>query len=238
MSLKSIFGKLAIGGAVYLLIFLILIFIGKPETTTPKEENVGSNVSAIENMESVWEVLEYILSEDDFKNCKREDLEEYQEVIRIDSKMAEFIQSDLNGMTGGELFDYALKVADDFEPDLTAHDREHIMMHLLDKAAEEEFPEAMNEVGASMLYCYQHVRQDLPTARFWLEKAADAGDELAMLSLGRIYLGGLGVEQDKSKGLVLIKQCSDLGVEECQKILKEEMRESKSVDKGDTQYKE
>lgn len=71
----------------------------------------------------------------------------------------------------------------------------------------------MNELGASLLYCYLGVARDLEAATDWLTKAAAAGDQDAMASLARMHLSGLsGLNHDKALaiGMELLSRCSSI----------------------------
>jgi hypothetical protein len=53
----------------------------------------------------------------------------------------------------------------------------------------------------------------------WLEKACDAGDDMAFGMLSVHYLNGMGVEKDEDKAFALAKQGADLGDAEGYKML-------------------
>lgn len=89
-------------------------------------------------------------------------------------------------------------------------------MYLFKVAAERENAIALSEIGASLLFCYNHVKQDIPKARSYLERAADAGDSFAMRSLASLHLSGLTEDGDaQAKGRALLAECSRLGNPQC-----------------------
>jgi hypothetical protein len=53
----------------------------------------------------------------------------------------------------------------------------------------------------------------------WLTKAADSGDAISQYNLGVLYLQGLGVEKDITKGTALIKKAADQGNDVANKFL-------------------
>ena len=59
---------------------------------------------------------------------------------------------------------------------------------------------------------YDVCLQNFTKAVYWLEKAVDAGHADAMVLMGTKYIeGGSGVQQDKEKGIELLKRADAIG---------------------------
>jgi hypothetical protein len=82
------------------------------------------------------------------------------------------------------------------------------------KAAEQGNAKAMTNLGC----CFQKIGIS-DEAVTWLEKACDAGDDMAFGMLSIHYLHGMGVEKDVDKAFALAKQGADLGDAEGDKML-------------------
>jgi hypothetical protein len=82
------------------------------------------------------------------------------------------------------------------------------------KAAEQGNAKAMTNLGC----CFQKIGIS-DEAVTWLEKACDAGDDMAFGMLSVHYLNGIGVEKDEDKAFALAKQGADLDDAEGYKML-------------------
>jgi TPR repeat protein len=90
------------------------------------------------------------------------------------------------------------------------------LMYLLQRSAEQGSALGLNEVGASLMYCYQNVRNDDLQAAEWFNKAIEKGSTMAMRSLATLHLEGrLGVDSSRSEGLRLLRRCASVGRQEC-----------------------
>jgi TPR repeat protein len=70
--------------------------------------------------------------------------------------------------------------------------------------------------------------RDYAKAREWYEKAADAGNNLAMSNLGVLYANGRGVTQDDGKARELFQKAADAGNTNAKKALTELASKSRS----------
>jgi len=55
------------------------------------------------------------------------------------------------------------------------------------------------------------VPEDYETAAKWLIKSSDKGDAVSQWGLGLMYIKGIGVEHNETKGFELIKKSADQG---------------------------
>jgi len=159
--------------------------------------------------------------------CEQEGLQTLTEKASLTETRLAKVDKAVQNKSGEEIWQLLSKVADgetdlvpkaEFKPtnpDLdygfTAQDFElsfpetgnltdSVISYLILKAAEAGHPAAMNEVGSSQLYCYNGVKQDLPAAFTALQRASQQGDEIAKLSLGKMYNTGLGTSKNPEEG--------------------------------------
>lgn len=175
-----------------------------------------SNDSATENM-SFLNTIKHWLNSDQFKNCSVDNLEPLDTVWTLandtQKEQAKLIPADLKG---DELALYAVEFAENLDIEISAKDRDHVVMHIFQKAAREKSPIAISEIGASLLFCYQHVEQDLQRAEKWLEHAVSYDDPYAMHALGRMYLAQLTNSADPEIGHDIIKRCAAMEHKPCE----------------------
>lgn len=176
---------------------------------------VETTDSAVDEM-SLFEFLEYINNPDIFHRCNLDGLEKLVDVWSPNSELTEPYRYYFSGYSGDELAFRAIEFAEDLDIELPPRDRDRIVMEQFKFASEDDSPVAMNEIGASLLYCYQHIEQDIDGAFSWLTRASDAGDGHAKMSLARIYIHGLIEDQDAAEKVEkLLAQCAELELPEC-----------------------
>ncbi len=178
---------------------------------------IETNISATENM-TFAESMKYWLDKDEFKSCKVSDLEPLDTVwTLINRTQKEQVNLAPEELKGDELAQYAVEFHQNLDIELTPRDRDHVVMHLFKKAAAHESIIAISEIGASLLFCYQHVEQDLTRAQEWLERAVEHKDPYAMHALGRMHLARLTKQTDSERvGIDLIRQCAALKHKPCE----------------------
>ncbi|OJW66844.1 MAG: hypothetical protein BGO68_03665 [Candidatus Amoebophilus sp. 36-38] len=76
----------------------------------------------------------------------------------------------------------------------------------LEKAAEQGYAEAQNELGDMYYYAGNYKK-----AREWYQKASKQGDAAAQCNLGVMYANGRGVGEDKGKGVAWFQKAADQG---------------------------
>ena len=65
------------------------------------------------------------------------------------------------------------------------------------------------------------MKQDFAEAAKWLRKAAVQDCPEAEYTLGRMYLNGVGVEENRDEGLRLIRESAEHGSREAKALLRE-----------------
>ncbi|MCF6219924.1 MAG: hypothetical protein L3J65_02325 [Robiginitomaculum sp.] len=117
---------------------------------------------------------------------------------------------------GDDLAEYAIEYASNRKGTIQGLNQEVAVLFMFQHAAKQGSAVAMNEIGASLLYCLQNVQQDVATASIWLNRAAISGDTLAMYSLARMHLNSLTDATDpRSEAFKLLKKCAVLDDELC-----------------------
>jgi TPR repeat protein len=153
----------------------------------------------------------------DFYNCKSGDLEPLNGVWTLADSDRDRFKALLASKARDEFYYYALDHSQRLNDDIPEEQRDKEVMFLFRQAAEQGSVSAMNEIGASLLYCYQGVAQDQTEAQIWLEQAAAGGDSLAMYSLARMHLAGMTkVSEPEAVAMELFQACSKAGFEECE----------------------
>lgn len=172
--------------------------------------------------DSIFYTIEDWLSSDRFINCQSENLKSLEEQIEISTRLMSVIESDIEGLSGEALSEYALKVANEFTLDITKDERQRLILYLMNKAAQKGNAVAKNEIGAALLYCFQNVSQDVSLALNWIQEASEMGDMIAQLSLSKMHLAGLtNAEDPLLEAQLLINKCDSLGYEPCGEAKKE-----------------
>ncbi len=78
------------------------------------------------------------------------------------------------------------------------------------KAADGGHAVGARKYGLALLHG-EHAPLNIPEGIKWLEKASTGGDGEAQEVLGVMYLGGVGVKQDKDKAEILLRSAADSG---------------------------
>lgn len=73
------------------------------------------------------------------------------------------------------------------------------------------------------------MKQDFAEAAKWLRLAAVQDSPDAEYTLGRIYLNGVGVEENRDEGLKLIRESAEHGSREAKALLRELPEDSTSL---------
>jgi len=151
----------------------------------------------------------YGFDEDDLSACQNDELKSHYLQRQLPNDLRKAVQNRFKDASGEEIFDYLVNLADKSEEQISNDlnsgsynqssskifhiDLESkLLMHLIWLAAEKGNIDALNEIGAAQTYCYQDTEQDIENAILNLKKAADKGDVLANMTLGKIYYSGIG----------------------------------------------
>ena len=189
----------------------ILMIVGCGDSTS----QITTNNSSLEGM-SFLEALDHLNDPDEFRNCDSEGLKPLEEVWSVSKEVNDRYVHHFVDATGDNLALKAIEFAENLDIELPARTRDRIVMFQFKLAAEQGSPIAMNEIGNSLLHCYQHVDQNLEDALRWLERAAANGDDYAMRSMAKMHILGMtDIEQPRAVAEELLLKCAELGNEEC-----------------------
>lgn len=192
---------------------LALIAAGKE--SEPSEILTEKDESSAFSKATLKELADLVYS-DEWNRCEDSDLAPIDEVWARSPRNSEILGSLSQRYSGDDLAEYIFENSHELEEQIPEDDQNLIIMFLLKQAAGQGSAAAMNEIGASLLHCYQGIQQDINGAREWLNKAAEAGDTMAMQSLAGMHLAQLlGSTNPKEDALILLEQCSELSPETC-----------------------
>lgn len=185
------------------------------EITAVNDNEIYQNPKNIGNGSILYSVEDW-LSSPDFNNCRKNGLGSYEEQVAIGEEISNRIELDTSGLTLKNLENYALNISTEDKFDLTNKQHNQLTLHLLDFAAKRGSAIAKNEIGASLLFCYQDVSQDIETAKFYLKEASEMQDEIAQLTYAKMHIAlQTGVEDPLFEAKSLITACAKQGYEPC-----------------------
>jgi hypothetical protein len=84
----------------------------------------------------------------------------------------------------------------------------------LEKRASSGEPEAMYELGMMYRNGSAHFPKDIPEARYWLLKAAEAGHSEAMLQISQLMAWGHGGQKDQTQARQWLQRAKEMGLNE------------------------
>jgi hypothetical protein len=191
------------------------------------------------NILELYKLGKYGVDPMDITGCNREGLVTFSESATPPPDLRVLVDEAINGLSVEETWLLALSIVENrsellppvampaSKQDVSAYsksikERDSLFAYVMQKAAEGGHMMALNEIGSSQLYCYNGIKQDLPAALQALERASQQGDEIAMLSVGKMYFSGLGAAPNQSKG----KQLEDRAFE----IIIKKLRSQRQLD--------
>ncbi len=160
-----------------------------------------------------WEQQDY------FSNCKKPNRQALEKFKTVDPALVETLGTSLADKSSEQLFDIGLEAFNATNNFTTKTDRNSLGLHILLLGATKGNAAAMNEIGASLAYCSNGVQQNLVESRLWLDRAAELGNELAMLNIGMLSLQNIPEFQDRKRGIAYIEKCVIDGEEDCRDVL-------------------
>lgn len=161
------------------------------------------------------------LQPDTFRDCDSDTLEPLETGWVLTEELESEVREITERYYGEELAEYAFENGGELTEHGLESDEQKTMLFFLKKAVEQGSVSAMNEIGASLLYCYQNVQQDTSQAQVWLLRAAELGDALAMRSLARMHINGMIDSSDGlSEAITWLARCNEVEPDECQLILR------------------
>lgn len=156
-----------------------------------------------------------------FKDCESPELRSLNEVLNLPPSLLGEAKQVTDTYQGEDLAQYVYENSGELTKDAEQEAEDRMMMYLLMKASEQGSASATNEIGASSLYCYQGVRQNLTQARDWLEKASSMGDAYAYKSLAYMHLNEMTEAEDSiEEAFRLLTDCHQIDPDYCQHQLR------------------
>lgn len=182
----------------------------EPNGTEPKTVTISGY------SKPVLRKLADLVYSDEFNRCGKSGLVPIQNVWAQSQSYNAKLENIYAKYSGDELAEFVFENSHQLEDKIPDIEQGLAMMLLLKHAAQQGSASAMNEIGASLLHCYQGIQQDVGAAEEWLDKAAKAGDAMAMQTLASMRLANLtDSESPKNEALTLLDQCSQVSPEIC-----------------------
>lgn len=179
-----------------------LVGCGEPKSAEPE----------LPDLMKVWE--EQIATQVNRDKCEDAGLLPLEEASALPAETSANWDRQIDGLDGDQVARFAIEYADNSDQD--AEDFNANLLYLLIRSAERGSGIGSNEVGASLMYCYNGVARDDLAAATWLQRAVDKRDTTAMYSLSRLHIEGrLGEASSVETGMALVRQCAFLGNQEC-----------------------
>ena len=156
-----------------------------------------------------------------FRDCDSDTLEPLETAWALTDELQTEVSEITERYYGEELAQYAFENGGELTGGGSESEEQKSMLFFLRTAMEQGSASAMNEIGASLLYCYQNVQQDTSQAQVWLLKAAEHGDILAMRSLARMHMNGMIDSDDGlAEAITWLTKCNEVESSECQHMLR------------------
>lgn len=164
------------------------------------------------------ETLSKWLGANTFAKCKSEELLPLETASALTPSEIAALAPVAEAYDADGLANYVVENFDSVGGDISGADRIRMALYLLRKAAEQGSAVAMNEIGASLLYCYLNVRQDVKEANIWLESAAAMDEPYAIKSLAAMTLLRMKESENRNEDAYsLLSKCAAIDQEHCLK---------------------
>lgn len=201
--------------AIVVMLMLLTACSRQAEPKAEHQEDPRPELSPL----SPWDLIDFFDQFEPTEPCTEEDLKPLEEAARVSPEEAAFWAPQLESLNGDQVARLAIRFAEETDQKAESFDRN--LLHLLLVSAQRGSGLGMNEIGASLMYCYQGVQRDDLAAAVWFEKAIEKRETFAMLSLGRLHLEGrLGEQSSNKRGLELLRTCANLGNAECAEVIR------------------
>lgn len=167
------------------------------------------------------DVLSDWLKPDSFRDCDSDTLEPLETAWTLNEELESEISDTTERYYGEELAEYAFENSGELTEGGSENEEQKAMLYFLKRAMEHGSGSAMNEIGASLLYCYQNVQQDPSQAQVWLIRSAELGDTLAMRSLALMHMNGMiDTDDGLAEATTWLERCNEVEPTECQHKLR------------------
>ncbi|MEO0452420.1 MAG: hypothetical protein AAFZ74_19050 [Pseudomonadota bacterium] len=148
--------------------------------------------------------------------CEQDELQTLENVWTLSEEAQTEIEAEFGAYSGDELAMRAIDFAQDYDDETDRREHDKKLMFLFKRASSQGSAIATNEIGASLLYCYHGVEQDIPHAIEWLSTAAEAGDAYAKSSLAKLYIfEELTSSDPRAEAMKLLRECAAIDEEAC-----------------------
>lgn len=192
------------------------------------------------NLRELFKMANYGIDPLDMQGCNWPDLKSFADRAYLQPELKARADDEIREMSADGLWDFVNAISmwkTDLivRPDISGASNEGdmaewaktmalqdaLITYVILEAAKRGHSDALNEVGASQLYCYQGTRQDIPAAVRALTRASEQGDARSKMSLGKIYSSGLGGYADVAKGKRLEDEAYELVMDELRELRRE-----------------
>lgn len=164
----------------------------------------------------VTERARHWVNSTDFRDCKKENLVTFDLLAQTYPDLSRVADKYIKHYKGDTLAQIAFDLPKEDALDLSENEQITLALFMLLKAAKQGSNEAVNEMGASLLYCYGGIKQDLYEAGKVFSQAAKKGDVLSMHALALMYLAGMvKIDNPERAASSLLWRCAWKGSQEC-----------------------
>ncbi len=151
-----------------------------------------------------------------FVKCKDENLLLLETAWTLTQSELAKLAPAVQAYRGDALANYVIENFDSIGGEVSEAERHRMMLYLLKQAASQGSAIAMNEIGASLLYCHLNVRQNIEDANLWLERAAAMDEPYAIKSLAAMLLLRMKEEQNRNEeAYKFLSRCALIDKEYC-----------------------
>jgi len=154
------------------------------------------------------------------KRCDKNNIEPLTKRAKLSKPILDLITAEAKNLSADNLAYLGIEIASRERLELNDDDREKSATYLLLESARRGSAIGMNEIGASQLYCYLGVEQNMPQGVKWVQSTASKGDLNARYNLARVILAQkVNVSDPVASIKALLESCAKQGSEDCKKDL-------------------
>lgn len=152
----------------------------------------------------------------DFPGCQKDGNIPLTERAKVSADTIKLLQPLLSKYSGQSLMEYMYEHVIEIEEIVPDANIENVITYLIFTAAQDGSGGAYNEIGASLLYCYQDVQQNYDEAILWFEKAIAKKEPLAYRSKALLHImGKTDSIAPRKEAMELLERCSEIDPEAC-----------------------
>ena len=148
--------------------------------------------------------------------CKQEGLQSLDAKSKLSPELADKFDDKIDGLNADALAEYSFDLHDSLRGEFDSDEIDKVILYLLQLAANQGSDTAMNEIGASLFFCYQGIQQNVTEAQIWFERARALGNDLVYINLALIEAQNETWDSGKrQKVLELMDHCASKLPEHC-----------------------